>query len=122
MQTFFFDTYALYELIIGSENYKLYQKGAGILFTRFQLMELHYAFMRTIGQAKADEIYDALVPFVIGISDHTIKKANALKYFYRKRKLSYIDCIGYVLARKNGFPFLTGDEQFRDLEGVEFVK
>ena len=37
-------------------------------------------------------------------------------------KLSFIDCIGYYLAKKNKAKFLTGDEKFKNMENVEFVK
>ena len=40
----------------------------------------------------------------------------------KKRKLSYVDCLGYILAGMNGAKFLTGDNQFKDLQNVEFVK
>ncbi len=34
----------------------------------------------------------------------------------------YIDCIGYVIARRMGVLFLTGDKEFEGLESAEFVK
>ena len=36
--------------------------------------------------------------------------------------LSYADCIGYVIARREGMKFLTGDAAFKRLENVEFVR
>jgi predicted nucleic acid-binding protein len=36
--------------------------------------------------------------------------------------LSYADCINYSIARKLKIKLLTGDEDFRGLSGVEFVK
>jgi len=33
-----------------------------------------------------------------------------------------VDCIGYIIAKKSGVQFLTGDEHFKDFENVEFVK
>lgn len=122
MKTLFFDTYALIELLKGGKNYEQYKRNIGILCTKLNLMELHYAMLRDYGKENAEEAYQNFLPFAIDMSDDTIKKATSLKLMLRKRELSYVDCIGYVLARKNGFPFLTGDEQFRDLEGVEFVK
>ena len=40
----------------------------------------------------------------------------------RIKKFSYIDCIGYISAREKKLLFLTGDEQFKEIPGVEFVK
>ena len=55
----------------------------------------------------------------IGLS---IKEANELKLKINRRDVSYVDCLGYTLAKKLGVKFLTGDEQFKDMENVEFVK
>ncbi len=40
----------------------------------------------------------------------------------KKRHMSYTDCLAYVLAREHGHKVLTGDEYFRGLEHVVFVK
>ena len=39
-----------------------------------------------------------------------------------KRKPSYIDCIGYMVAKRLNIKFLTGDKDFEDLDNVKFVK
>ena len=36
--------------------------------------------------------------------------------------LSYVDCMGYSFAVKNGMKFLTDDIKFKDKESVEFVQ
>jgi predicted nucleic acid-binding protein len=35
--------------------------------------------------------------------------------------ISYADALGYYLALKSNVKFLTGDNWFKGLEGVEFV-
>ena len=40
----------------------------------------------------------------------------------KKMDLSYADCIGYIYACENNLKFLTGDEKFKDMDNVEFVK
>ena len=32
------------------------------------------------------------------------------------------DCVGYVVAKRVGVKFLTGDREFKDMPNVEFVK
>ena len=122
IKTFFFDTYAFYELIEGNARYKPYSKDIAIITTRLNLMELHYGLLLKHGKEKADEYYNKLLPFCIEISDEAIKKANELKAGLKKRKLSYVDCIGYVLAKMRNVKFLTGDKEFSDMDDVEFVK
>jgi predicted nucleic acid-binding protein len=39
----------------------------------------------------------------------------------RKQNLSFFDCAGYVFAMENGMTFVTGDREFRNMKGVEFV-
>ena len=40
----------------------------------------------------------------------------------KKINFSYIDCLGYSISNRLGIIFLTGDEGFRNLPNVEFVK
>ena len=44
------------------------------------------------------------------------------KYSKEGRKFSLIDCVGYSVAESLTIPFLTGDREFEDLPGVEYVK
>jgi len=119
---YFFDTYAFIEIVKENKNYLSYVSDVKVITTRLNLMELHYILLRNLSKNEADFYYSLLLPFAVDISDDVIKKANELKLFYKKRKLSYIDCIGYVLAKMHGVKFLTGDKEFRDLDSVEFVK
>jgi uncharacterized protein len=121
-ETYFFDTYALYEIIIGSQNYSKYIQDIRIVTTRLNLIELHYRILRELGKEAADAKYDYFKKFIINISDEVIKNANEFRYKNKKKKLSYADCIGYTLARSRGMRFLTGDNAFKDMDGVEFVK
>ena len=120
--TYFFDTYALFEIIKENKNYLRYIKDITIITTKLNLMELHYSLLRTVGKKEADKHYDYFLKFVIEFSDETIKKANEFKFLNKNKKLSYADCIGYILAKMNNIKFLTGDREFENLEYVEFVK
>ena len=46
LKSFFFDTYAFYELIKGNLNYKTYDKEIIVITTKLNLMELHYGLLR----------------------------------------------------------------------------
>jgi len=121
-ETYFFDTYALYEIIIGSQSYREYTSNIKIVTTRLNLIELHYRILRELGKEAADAKYDYFKKFIINISDEVIKNANEFRYKNKNKKFSYVDCIGYILARSRGMRFLTGDNAFKGYEGVEFVK
>ena len=62
------------------------------------------------------------MPSCVSIPDRVIKEAMKLKLKFKDKKLSYVDCIGYVFALELGLKFLTGDNEFKDLVNVEFVK
>jgi len=90
--------------------------------TKLNLMELHYGLLLSIGKEEADLRFDEYSYYTTEITDSVLKKATEFKAFHRKRNISYIDSIGYTIAKLVGIKFLTGDQQFKDLENVEFVK
>jgi uncharacterized protein len=118
---YFLDTYAIYEIIIGNPNYESYL-GVASSTSVFNITELYYRLLREFGEEFADEKTIPLFPFVFPTTPPIIKEAMKFKLKHKKRKLSYADCIGYVLAKENNFKFLTGDKEFKDLANVEFVK
>ncbi len=122
IKTFFFDTYAFYEIIQGNENYKPYEKEVSIITTKLNLMELHYGLLSLYGKEEADKYFDNFSQFCVEITDDIIKESNEFRNNNKKKKMSYIDCLGYICARRHGVLFLTGDKEFHDLDNVEFVK
>ncbi len=122
IKTYFFDTYAMYEIISGNKNYEKYCSNICIITTKLNLMELHYCLLQKYEKEKADKYFEIFNRFTISISDQEIKKANYLKKKLKKRKLSYVDCIGYIIAKEKNIKFLTGDMQFQQMENVEFIK
>ncbi len=122
MNNYFFDTYAFLKIIEGTQAYDKYRSNVGIITTRLQLMELYYSLLRDHGIEYANRYYDRLVQFAVELDDETVKQAMQFRLNHAKRSLSYVDCIGYVMARHNNVPFLTGDKQFEDFPNVEYVK
>ena len=119
MDAFFFDTYAIIEILKGNKNYDKY-KNATAVITVFNLAELHYKILRDFNKELADEILEKYSKFSVNITLNVIKNANVLRKKYDK--LSAPDAIGYATALEYGIKFLTGDSQFKDMENVEFMK
>ncbi|PIO08967.1 PIN domain nuclease [Candidatus Woesearchaeota archaeon CG08_land_8_20_14_0_20_43_7] len=117
----FFDTYALIEVIIGNPAYERFSNYVAIT-SRFNLIEFYYSLLNQYDEEVAQIFYKKFKGCVREIDDEVIFKAMALKIKNKKRHLSYVDCIGYVYAQQNKIPFLTGDKEFKDMKGVEFVK
>jgi uncharacterized protein len=122
IKSFFFDTYALHEVIHENKNYSPYTKGITIITTKLNLMEIHYILLRSQGLEYANNAFDYFNNFCVEIPDEVIKEANEFRLSNRKKDLSYTDCVGYILAKRLNAKFLTGDKEFEKLDNVEFVK
>jgi len=118
----FLDTYAIIEIDKGNSNYRKYSLTTDAITTLFNLMEVHFYYIKNYGQKEADEIYSIVKSKVIPLDDSIIKEANKFKLKYLKKRFSFADCVGYITARKYNANFLTGDYMFKGVEGVEFVK
>lgn len=115
---YFADSYALIEMFKGNPQYKAYQDADHVCL-QVNLAECVYAFLKAHAFQKRmiDELSSVIIPLT---TTATITAMN-IKYRLRKKKLSYIDCLGYATARELNILFLTGDKEFKDLPGVEFV-
>ncbi len=118
-EVYFFDTYAFFRIIEGNPNYASYQNSQAIT-TIFNLAELNYNLKKEKDKKTADEITKKYWDLLVEVSLEDLKEAMNLKIKYKD--LSIPDVIGYIIAKKHGVRFLTGDEGFRNLDNVEFVK
>lgn len=118
----FADTYALVEFFMGNPRYEKYFNEHDFITTRLNLMELYYAKLAEGQQQQAEEYYNSILPKTIEIDDETIKKAAQFRFENRKKNISYIDAIGYEIAKIKKIKFLTGDRAFKEMPNVEFVK
>lgn len=122
LKTYYFDTYAFFEVISGNPAYEAFKKNISIVTTRFNLMELYYGLLLKYGQTIAENYYKKFKGMCIEVDDETLKEAMIFRARNRKSKRSYVDCIGYTIALKKRITFLTGDNGFRNISNVEFVK
>ena len=120
-KTIFFGTYAIMEIFKGNKDYKIYLDN-NIVLTKLNLFELYYNLYREYGESTAKKELERYSSFVIDFDKQIITDAAKLKFIFKKQKMSMVDCIGYIIAKKLDIKFLTGDEQFKYLPNVEFVK
>ena len=119
----FLDTYAIIEIALDNPNYRRYASDSTqAITTIFNLMEVHFYYLKHHGQKEANEIYDIVKTMVVRIDDSIVKEANRFKLQHQKKRFSFADCIGYATAKKYKANFLTGDYMFKGLERVEFVQ
>ncbi len=118
---YFLDSYALIEIMKDNKNFKRFldfPTFTGIM----NLLELHYILNREISSEKADSIIEKLKSLVIQTEIRDIKTASRFKTKHSSKKFSYIDCLGYAMAINRNMKFLTGDNEFKGIKGVEFIK
>lgn len=124
---FFYDTYALYEIILGNKKYERYSKGV-ILTSLLNLIEFHYSLSVKYGRETAEKFLNIILKEIVlvEITSEVIIEANIFrldnKPSSKKKKFSYPDSYGYIIAKKLGVRFLTGDEDFHGYDNVEYVK
>lgn len=119
--TYFFDTYALVEIVKGNKDYEMYV-AENFPTTTLNLTEFYFYLLSNLSKEKADETLKKFNFSFIEINENATKEAAKFRKTNYKRKLSYADCIGYITAKNIGFKFLTGEDFFENLENVEFVK
>ena len=122
MNKFYFDTYALIEISKANPKYTKYSNDVIIILNKLNLLEFTYFLMREGKDSEIPEIFQNLSRYNVDFDEEVLINAAKLKFNFKKDKLSFIDCIGYYLAKKNKAKFLTGDEKFKNMENVEFVK
>jgi uncharacterized protein len=122
MHAFFFDTYAFYEIIVGNPDYAPFTKDVKIITTQLNLMELYYHLLDLYDKGQALKFFEKYREFTVPISNEIIIEAMNFRKGNYKKDMSYVDCIGYTIARKMDFLFLTGDRQFEHFDNVRFVK
>lgn len=124
MPAFFADTYAIIELLKGSAPYRPY-KDAVLVTTEFNLAEFAYAVTRDFPDDAQDictQVRHGMRLYHPGDLDY-LRAAGLRRESTREgKKFSLIDCVGYSVAESLHLKFLTGDQEFRGMQGVEFVK
>ena len=122
INSYYFDTYALVEIGKENPNYNLYKNNKKIVLNKLNIMEFCYFLFRENRKAEAQNMFNELIKFNVEIPDNIFLEAIKMKYNYKERRLSYVDCLGYCTAKQMKIKFLTGDEKFKDISNVEFVK
>lgn len=124
MASYFYDSYAIIEYFDKNPKYKRYfTEHTGIL-TVPNLMEVSYGLHKHFGFKSTVAALEAFLPRVVSFELPDIDEAMKLRFALEKKKLdiSYVDALGYYLAKKHGIKFLTGDRHFEHMDNVEYVK
>jgi len=118
---YFFDTYALFEIIENNKKYEKY-KNYSLIVSILNIAEFYGTVLRESGKQKADNLFKELIFQILEITPDLMIEAVNFRYENRKKDVSLPDSVGYLLAKKHGLIFLTGDRAFQGLEKVEVVR
>jgi predicted nucleic acid-binding protein len=111
-------------------NYKKYfeeiQRKDDSYVSEITLVELYHHIYHNAGSDTAEIIYSSVSNYlnVTKMNDNIIKNAGIFRsdMLKKKKSLSYADCINYAISNRLKVRLLTGDEDFRGIKNVEFVK
>lgn len=123
--SYYYDLYAIIEFLDKNQKYKAYFTEHKGILTILNLMEVSYSLQKHFGFKSTIEHLESFLPFVINFDLADVDAAMKLKLALERNEklnISYVDALGYHLAKKHRVLFLTGDRHFEDLDNVEFVK
>ena len=119
---YYLDSYAIIALLNGSENYAEIDLSRGIT-TQLNLMEVQYYLHRKgISDEEIKDTLNYMLPMCISYSPIDCFESVRFRYDNKKKRLSYVDSLGYTLAKKRGIKFVTGDKEFKGMKNVSFIK
>lgn len=126
MTRVFYDSYAVLAYISGEKAFARYFDDArsfGAL-TKLNLMEIYFRTAKLHGHKAARQVIDRFSRYLVDFDIDDIASSMKLREeLMKKRKdISYVDALGYHLARKMKIAFVTGDRHFKDMDNVTFVK
>lgn len=122
MTRYFADSYAYLAALRGSGRYAAILRDDELVTTALNVLEVAFAVRRHGGDVQA-----ATTPILAHCIDVPHRVGIAAAEFRAQRIAAKADCStvdawGYATAQHLGIPFLTGDEGFRGVPGVKFVK
>lgn len=118
---YFLDSYAIIEILKSNPNYEKFSEITPFS-SRINLIEVAYHLLGSFPKEQAIKTLNSIKMNILEIQESDVSKIAIFRKENSKKKFSYIDCTGYVLAKENGLKFLTGDRQFQEMPNVEFVK
>jgi predicted nucleic acid-binding protein len=121
---FLADTYAFIELFEGNRRYRGLFKNHDLVTTSLNVVEVYSTLLRRIELDEAREFAQAALRLVIEVPRDTALRAAEIRtaMIHSKKNCSHVDAWGYAAAERLGREFLTGDEAFRDVSNVRFIK
>ena len=79
--------------------------------------EVFYATLRTFGRERAEQVAHSISRLPIEIIPADLELARQAAEFKATKKMSYADCFAAALAKLRKAELVTGDREFKQVEG-----
>ncbi len=93
------------------------EEDSDLLMTSVNFGEVYYIVLREFGEKKVNEVEKIIQTLPIEIVDVDMQLAREAARFKATKKISYADCFAAALAKLRKGEVVTGDKEFRALEG-----
>ena len=114
------DTYALVEIAEGNPKFTFLIEEK-VIIPGTTLAEFYWVLLKDKGKEDADVWYEKLLNLCVDVSVKTLIKAQSFRHDNRKKDVSFFDCVGYIFSKENNYIFVTGDKEFKNIEGVRHI-
>ena len=91
--------------------------GRDLLLSVVNWGEVYYITMREVGHERADEVAHLISTLPIQIVPADLDLTRHAAELKSKHRMSYADCFAAALARQRKAELVTGDRDFRQVEG-----
>ncbi len=91
--------------------------GKALLLSVVNWGEVYYIMLREADQERADHVAHLISTLPIQIVPVDLELARQAALFKSRKKMSYADCFAAALAKLRRAELVTGDKDFRQVEG-----
>ncbi len=91
--------------------------GQTLLLCAVNWGEVFYATLRTFGSERAEQVAQQIARLPIEIVPADLELARQAAVFKATKKMSYADCFAAALAKLRKAELVTGDKDFKQIEG-----
>ncbi|MBI2672360.1 PIN domain-containing protein [Candidatus Woesearchaeota archaeon] len=121
MDVKFLDTYALVEISNGNPKFTHFLNESFVILDLI-LAEFYGILLREYNEKTANFWCKKFEIFSYSANLDLLKKAVKYRQENKEKNFSFFDATGYVYAQENNMKFVTGDQAFEDVVGVEYIK
>jgi len=115
------DTYALVEIHDENPRFLPFLE-KDFIIPSLTMAEFYGIIFRRYNEQTANYLLKKFQPFIMEVSFDIILKSVKYRCLNKIRNISFFDAVGYTFAKENNMTFVTGDQAFKDIGGVEFIK